>query len=156
MESNLTNLKFVNSREKDSPKFTVLCSLESHIATLDLQRCFFYGSSTLIRNETLNATVSFRKELHQWQLVVGPILFKFMSRWEFTAGNFKRNLVASKPNVVVILHSSSQRVPCRTICDTILERWGACRALTRHATRHFSMVTSVNQREMSEDVIVGC
>lgn len=120
------HLKFVDAGKKNSPELAVLCSLESDVATFNLKRSFFNGAARRIRNEALNTAMSFREEFHKRELIVGPVLFEFMCWWEFAARNFKRDLVATEPDVVVVLHSTGQRIPSCAISDSVLERRCAC------------------------------
>lgn len=151
-----THLKFVDTGKKNSPKFTVLCGLETDIATFNLQRCFLDWCSTLIRHEALNAAVCFGKEFNKWQLIVGPIFLQFMSRWEFTTRDFECHFIAAKPDVVVILHAARQRIPCGAISNSVLERRCAGGIFTRDTARHFRMVVGIDEREMLKDVIIWC
>lgn len=150
------HLKFVDTGKKNSPEFSVLCGLEADIATLDLERCLFNRRSTLVWHETLNATMRLGKEFHKRQLIVSPVFLQFMCWRKFTAWNFESHFIASKPDVVVILHTARQRIPRSAVCNSILERRCAGGVFARDTSRHFCMVVGVDEREMFKDVIIWC
>lgn len=149
-------LKFVNSRQKNPPKFTVLGGEKANIATFNLHRRPFDGRSALIRHESLHASMSFGQELHHRQLIVGPVLLELVSGRKLAAGDLERDFIAAEPDVVVILHAAGQRIPSRAIRDAVLERWSAGGALARNTSRHLSVIARIHKREMSEHIVVGC
>lgn len=100
--------------------------------------------------------MSFGKEFYHRQLIVCPVLLEFMGGWKFAAWYLESDFIASKPNVVVVLHASGKRIPCGSVGDSVLERWCACWVLTCDAPWHLCVIAGIHQWEMSEDVIIGC
>lgn len=65
------------------------------------------------------------QELDQGQLIVLPVFLQLVGRWIFTAGQLQRDLMATVPDVVKVLHSSGQRIPMSAVGDAIFESRGA-------------------------------
>lgn len=96
------------------------------------------------------------KKFDHRQLIVAPILFQLVCRWEFAAWNLQRHLIAAEPDIVVVLHSTGEWIPCCSICNAIWERRCARWVFARDTAWHLGMIISISCREMLEDVVVRC
>lgn len=98
--------------------------------------------------------MGFSKEFDEWQLIVCPVLSQFMCGRKFAARDLKRDFIASKPDVVVILHAAGQRIPSSTVGNSIVERRCTDIVPARDTSRHFCMVVGVYERNVLENVII--
>lgn len=112
---------FVHARQQDAPVLSVFGRHEANVAALDLHRDPFQGDSIDVHHKALNTTMRLSQELDQGQLVVVPVFLQLMGWWVLAAGHLQRNLVTAVPYVVVVLHSTGQRIPVSAVGYSIFK-----------------------------------
>lgn len=113
--------QFVNAGQQNAPEFAVARRLESDVATLDLQRCSLDRRTSAVHHEALHAAMRFGQKLDERQLIVLPVLAQLVRRRELAARHLQSHFHAAEPDVVVVLHAASQRIPSGAVRDAIVE-----------------------------------
>ena len=86
-----------------------------------LHWCAFNWLQSFILNKSFHSTMSFTHKLQKWIPIVVPKLRQFSAGWKLATGQFQSDFHCSVPNVVVILHTTSQGVPsCSIGCSITL------------------------------------
>ena len=90
-----------------------------------LHWCAFNWLQSFILNKSFHSTMSFAHKLQKWVSIVVPKLWQFSAGWKLATGQFQSDFHSSVPNVVVILHTTRQRVPSCSIGCSIAELRGS-------------------------------
>ena len=113
---------------------TACCELSQHEVPMKisfvhnvcyLHWCAFNWLQSFILNKSFHSTMSFTHKLQKWIPIVVPKLRQFSAGWKLATGQFQSDFHCSVPNVVVILHTTSQGVPSCSIGCSITELWGS-------------------------------
>ena len=120
----LTILRFLNKISSDI-SFCLHYQLFVYNIFFYLHGGSFNRLSSFIFDKSFNPTMSLPQKLQEGVSIVIPELRQFCGRGEFAATEFQSDLHTSMPNVIVVLHTTSQRVPCCTICCAITECWSS-------------------------------
>ena len=90
-----------------------------------LHWCAFNWLQSFILNKSFHSTMSFAHKLQKWIPIVVPKLWQFSAGWKLATGQFQSDFHSSVPNVIVILHTTRQRVPSCSIGCSIAELRGS-------------------------------
>merc|ERR1712117_504608 len=144
----------VNSWQKNSPEFSFFCCLETNISSANLHGGSLNRCKVLVLDKALHPAVGLAKEPQQGLPVVLPETLKLGSGREFTAREPKSDLHAAVPDVVVVLHTPCQRIPCSAICRSVFKLRST--HLTGFPCEHPPMVERVRPSQVFENVVIRC